>query len=929
MTFIFRTIFFLSLFLLLGNSARTQLCAGSLGDPVVHITFGSGANPGQALGNNNYVFYNQDCPNDGQYTIRNNTMGCFGNTWHGLSSDHTGDRNGYFMLVNASFQPGDFYREKVGGLCGNTTYEFAAWVLNVLRPTACGGSGIKPNLTFSIETPGGAVLATYNTEDIYSEVQPKWKQYGMFFTTPAGLSEVVVRLRNNAPGGCGNDLALDDITFRPCGAKIEASIDGFPEGKVEPCEGVDATYRFSAKVTSAYIEPEVQWQESMDSGLTWKNIQGATAHTYTWTPRPAARYLYRLVVAEKGNISSAACRIASLPLQIRVHPLPKITINKVLPLCSGAVFNLDASIDFQDTKAGTFKWDIPPGTNMGFSQKDSGTVLLLHGSQQMNASYAGLYQLQATSAAGCRATDSVRVSLLDMPSANFQLPPTACSGKALTLTGTGTVNNGSIARWQWTWGRSSTADTKDIAPVFDTAGTYPISLSVQAENGCSSDTITKMIIVYPKPVPSFLLPEVCLADAFAQFQNTSRIVAEEGLSYRWTFGDPANTNFFSTEKDPRYRYGTTGVYPVVLSVTSASGCSADTTRMFTVNGSFPKAICTLENTGVLCSADSIMLRNEATVDFGKITKVVIRWKNDDDPGAVTKDENPFFGKRYAFSYRPLVDAVNKKFVIRFTVYSGISCVSEITKEINITKSPQVSLASLPSVCANSVPYQLTQGSEQTGISGKAVYIGNGVTASGEFSPVLAGPGVHGVQYRYTSAEGCSAVAAQPLQVFPVPRISAGPDRTVLAGGAIKLQATASGNGLRFAWTPITSMNDPTVLQPVVTPRSDLVYRLTAISSDGCTVSDDVVVKVAPSLYIPNAFTPNGDGINDYWQVPYLESLTGADVQVFNRYGQMIFQTDGTRKWDGRWNGAELPSGAYIYLVNLNGKISKGVVMLIR
>src|SRR6476661_543937 len=146
-------------FLLVGSCflGRAQLCTGSLGDPVIHITFGSGSNPGPPLqaATTFYSYVATDCPNDGSYTVRSGTSGCFGSSWYDVLQDHTHDPNGYFMLVNASFQPGDFYIDTVKGLCGSTTYEFAAWVMNVLRPSACGFNGINPNLTFKIETASG------------------------------------------------------------------------------------------------------------------------------------------------------------------------------------------------------------------------------------------------------------------------------------------------------------------------------------------------------------------------------------------------------------------------------------------------------------------------------------------------------------------------------------------------------------------------------------------------------------------------------------------------------------------------------------------------------------------------------------------------------------------------------------------------------
>src|SRR5688572_12086581 len=80
-----------------------QLCNGSLGDPIVQINFGQGSNPAQPLSAaaTGYIYSTGDCPNDGFYTVRNSSNNCFGASWHSISRDHTGNSNGYFMLVNA------------------------------------------------------------------------------------------------------------------------------------------------------------------------------------------------------------------------------------------------------------------------------------------------------------------------------------------------------------------------------------------------------------------------------------------------------------------------------------------------------------------------------------------------------------------------------------------------------------------------------------------------------------------------------------------------------------------------------------------------------------------------------------------------------------------------------------------------------------
>ena len=101
------------------------------------------------------------CPNDGFYTITNFTIRLF---WQQLVNSFSRSYGrGKFMLVNASYQPGDFFISTVSALCPNTTYEFSAWVLNVMQPFF---PSIRPNLTFRIEKPDGTVLASFDSGDV-------------------------------------------------------------------------------------------------------------------------------------------------------------------------------------------------------------------------------------------------------------------------------------------------------------------------------------------------------------------------------------------------------------------------------------------------------------------------------------------------------------------------------------------------------------------------------------------------------------------------------------------------------------------------------------------------------------------------------------------------------------------------------------------
>lgn len=330
------------------GSVQAQLCSGSLGDAVVNIDFGNGANPGAGYTpTNSYIYAGGQCPNDGYYTITTSSANCFGGTWHTVNSDHTG--NGAFLLVNASYTPGDFIVTRVTDLCPNITYEFAAWMLNIMnRP------GIQPNITFTIETESGTVLQQYTTGDIPQTASPQWKQYGFFFTTPVNNPVIILRMRNNAPGGIGNDIAMDDITFRPCSAvALAAHFTGNTNDTVHVCEGSTGSYGMQGTVTGTFVNPVYQWQLSTDSAKTWKDIAGATALGYTAKPVTAGAYWYRFAAVESTSAANVKCRTASSYIVVNVHSKPVVTAGGKRVMIAGNPIELAGNVIADNA---TFYW---------------------------------------------------------------------------------------------------------------------------------------------------------------------------------------------------------------------------------------------------------------------------------------------------------------------------------------------------------------------------------------------------------------------------------------------------------------------------------------------------------------------------------------------------------------------------------------------
>lgn len=255
-----------------------------------------------------YTYQLNPPPDDGFYTITNNTTswGWFAATSWANIGDNSSDPNGYMMVVNASFDTGLFYEQVVEGLCENTLYFFSADVFNLFE----NGGGIKPNISFLLD---GVVV--YETGDVPEN--SSWNTYGFTFTTAPGQTSLTLALRNNAPGGIGNDLALDNISFRACGP--EAFI--LPAEVANICEDGAPISLEATIVGGQYDSPVVQWQESFDEGQTWQDIPGAESLTHLHTQLSAGRYYYRYLLAESlSNLANPFCRVNSNVKIVNVVP---------------------------------------------------------------------------------------------------------------------------------------------------------------------------------------------------------------------------------------------------------------------------------------------------------------------------------------------------------------------------------------------------------------------------------------------------------------------------------------------------------------------------------------------------------------------------------------------------------------------------------
>jgi gliding motility-associated-like protein len=460
-------------------------------------------------------------------------------------------------------------------------------------------------------------------------------------------------------------------------------------------------------------------------------------------------------------------------------------------------------------------------------------------------------------------------------------------------------------------------------------------LFTETDKGCVSANYDSTITVSSTPVAKFSLPENCVNDPVSLFLDSSSVANGLISDWLWNFGDPnatpTNPNT-SAAQNGSHHYVQARDYDVTLTATSDKGCVGVATKTFTINGSVPQSNFSVVGGTTACVNKSISIMTNPGVDVGRIIKLEVFWDDANDQSNKIVDDEPSAGKQYTVNYPSFSSPVSKIYTIRVRAYSGERCFDDSVIAITVNATPEIQFTAPLAVCSDSAAFQLN--ASVGNVAGTGVYSGRGVSASGMFNPAQAGFGQHTIKYTFTSATGCLEVREQTIKVNAIPFVDAGPSVPlgVLEGGSVTFPSTATGSGLKYLWTPSVWLSNPNLLQPIASPLRDTVYTLTVINADGCKAADQVQVRVLKGITIPNVFTPNGDGINDSWEITYLESYRDAVIQLYNRYGQLIFQSKGYNKpWDGTVNGKPVPFGTYYYVIDpKNGrKAITGFVDIIR
>lgn len=338
---------------LIAVTSQTPPCA-SLSTVLYSQTFGSGttnttamptATPGSLAASTSYTPNTTQPLAVEQYMLTNNANTADNARFNTLTDHTPAATNGRMLVINADVKSTVMYQGTVSTLCPNQQYSlifYAAFIDNPSYQTVCNGFGGSqfPRIKMRVrDVATGLVITQISTTDITSA---SWTQYGLKFIMPSGYSSVYFELINDAPGGCGNDVALDDIQFGLCTPVPTVTFSTSSSG----CIGGNTTFSASLSDPAAVSSPVYQWQLSTDN-TTFTNIGGQTAATYTINPLTTTNVnkYYRVIVASSGNMGTASCQYISpsFYLTAKTTSTAPTLVTKSKIACPGEAVSLKAS----------------------------------------------------------------------------------------------------------------------------------------------------------------------------------------------------------------------------------------------------------------------------------------------------------------------------------------------------------------------------------------------------------------------------------------------------------------------------------------------------------------------------------------------------------------------------------------------------------
>lgn len=468
----------------------------------------------------------------------------------------------------------------------------------------------------------------------------------------------------------------------------------------------------------------------------------------------------------------------------------------------------------------------------------------------------------------------------------------------VSFMGNGFVNSFPVASWLWDFGDGNTANSQNTSHNFPNVGTYNVKLIVTDINGCRDSITNSVFTDGPMSVDAGPDTSLCISNPVSIQLNGSGTG-----SYSWTpvafLNNPNIPNPIATIN------ATTKFY---LKMTNGTGCSAIDSVLITINNN--PVVKTLKDTTICLGAPLVLTTTGAST---------YNWS----PGIYVSDST--------IASPRFIDTVSRVLIVTGTSAAG--CTGRDTISITVKSRRTFLVPEDKTICqGQSVQLDGRNGNSVAYQWNPATYLSNPNIRN----PIANPPFSTAYSVRITEpACGYDTTFPVFVTVNQLPVLNASKSNDINCN--LPFAHLNAMGAMSYLWSPSIYLDNPSIRNPIANPISTTKYYVTGFDNNGCSNKDsiDLIVDFStPGFEVPNSFTPNGDGVNDYFGIKYYRDVQDLNFIIYNRYGERVFQTtNAAETWNGKYKGQPADSGSYVYYLSartLCGKVEKrGVIILIR
>lgn len=634
-------------------------------------------------------------------------------------------------------------------------------------------------------------------------------------------------------------------------------VASFVASNIYPCIGAPVTFTNTTPSLASSI-----W----DFGDGGSSTLASPAHTYS----AVGSYNVKLTITDTHGCTDDTTYTAYINV---TRPAANFTMSDSVSVCP------PLTVNFTNTSTGatTYNWELGDGS---FSIVTNPSNLYI---------VPNLYtvQLIATNVHGCKDTMQRFVNIFGYAGAFSYSPLQGCA--PLTVHFVATLSNVPFITWDFSDGVTSTTSYLDtISHTYTTPGAYVPKLLLSDNSGCQASSVgldtIKVDAVFPK-FTTFPNP-VCIGMEFNLIDSSSTYWSPI-TNWDWTYD-----GLTSTLTSPAHTINTPGTYPIILKVTNGWGCVGIATGDIIID---PPPIVTASPDTIVCVGDPATL-----FGYGALTYT---W---DPPSTLSCTAcNPT-------NATPTV-------VTTYTVTGADKngCIDTATVTVGLRTHTDSRAWGDTAVCQG-VSVQLFD-------TGGTTYLW--IPSAGLNNPTIYNPiATPNFTTLYTvvaKLAGCIADTNTVLvTIYPIPSVDAGPDQRLVAGSTAQLNATGTDIA-SYMWSPSETLSCIDCPNPVASMTVMTTYNVDVVSPHGCRSSDSVTIKLFcdnSQIFIPNAFTPNGDGQNDVFYPRGIGVKVIRTFRIYNRWGELLFEREGINlndvasAWDGTYKGDIPHPDVYVYIM---------------